>query len=247
MAKENDRGCIRIQGELHKLGIKVAYKTIRKVLINNGFHPTPWRHRADWHKFLKRHADTLWACDFFTKDVWTAWGKVTYYVLFFIHVGARRVRIAGSTCHPDGPWVEQQAQNLFYELAERNERATALIHDRDTKFTVRFKDIIKSEGVKVVRIPYRAPNLNAFAERYVRTAKSECLNHFVVFGQRHLDYLLREFETFYNTVRPHQGLRNRTIGITALPSPGCGPPARGEVVCEARLGGLLRHYHRKAA
>ena len=189
----------------------------------------------------------MWACDFFTKDVWTAWGKVTYYVLFFIHVGTRRVRIAGATCHPDGPWVEQQARNLFYELGERNERASALIYDRDTKFTARFKTIVKSEGVKVVRIPYRAPNLNAFAERYVRTVKTECLNHFVVFGQRHLEHLLGEYEIFYNTVRPHQGLRNKTIGITSLPPSGCGLPALGEVECETRLGELLRDYRRKAA
>lgn len=105
----NGWGYARIQGELMKLGITVAANTIKKVLIKNGFHPSPNRTKGDWDRFIRRHMDTLWACDFFTKDVWTGFGKVTYYVLFFIHVGTRRVRIAGMTCQPSGPWVEQQA------------------------------------------------------------------------------------------------------------------------------------------
>ena len=245
LAKENGWGYIRIQGELKKLGISVAHNTIKKIMIKNGFHPSPGRTKGDWDRFIQRHIDTLYACDFFTKDVWTACGKVTYYVLFFIHVGTRRVRIAGMTCNPDGGWTEQQARNLVMELADRGEKASYLIRDGDTKFTEKFDEIFKSEGIKVKKLPFRSPNLNAFSERWVQTVQNECLNHFVVFGERHLEYLLREFEDFYNTVRPHQGLGNRTIGIVPLPDPGKLSPA--EIECDSRLGGLLRHYHRKAA
>jgi len=244
-ARENAWGYGRIQGELKKLGIEVAANTIKKILIKNGFHPSPGRTKGDWDIFIKRHMDTLWACDFFTKDVWTGFGKVTYYVLFFIHVGTRRVHISGMTCQPNGPWVEQQARNLVMDLAERGEMASYLIRDGDTKFTEKFDEVFKSEGIKVKKLPFRSPNLNAFAERYVQSIKSECINHFVVFGERHLEHLIREYERHYNTVRPHQGLGNVTI-----PAP---PPATevpldpSEIECDSRLGGLLRHYHRRAA
>jgi len=191
--------------------------------------------------------DTLWATDFFTKDVWTGCGKITYYVLFFIHVGTRRVRVMGMTCQPNGPWVEQQARNLVMELTERGEKATYLLRDGDTKFTEKFDRIFKSEGVKVKQIPYRSPNLNAYAERFVQSIKRECLSQFVVFGERHLEYLIREYEDYYNSVRPHQGLENKPIGIVAMPPPDSNPPNPSEVQCESRLSRLLRHYYRKAA
>ena len=189
--------------------------------------------------------DTLWACDFFTKDVWTGFGKVTYYVLFFIHVGTRRVRVAGMTVQPNGPWVEQQARNLVYDLAERGETASYLIRDGDTKFTQKFDEIFKSEGIKVKKLPYRSPNLNAFAERLVQSIKQECLDHFIVFGEHHLEHLIREYERHYNTVRPHQGLGNATIPAPPLPTEV--PLNPSEIECDSRLGGLLRHYYRKAA
>ncbi|XHR30482.1 MAG: integrase core domain-containing protein [Chthoniobacteraceae bacterium] len=246
-AKENGWGYARIQGELKKLGIIVAANTIKKVLIKNGFHPSPGRTKGDWDRFIQRHIDTLWATNFFTKDVWTGFGKVTYYVLFFIHVGTRRVRVAGMTVQPNGPWVEQQARNLVYDLAERGEKASYLIRDGDTKFTGKFDEIFKSEGIKVKKLPYRSPNLNAFAERYVQSIKQECLDHFIVFGEQHLEHLIREYEHHYNTVRPHQGLGNRTLGVALIPPPGSGPPDPSEVECESRLGGLLQHYYRKVA
>ncbi|XHR30972.1 MAG: integrase core domain-containing protein [Chthoniobacteraceae bacterium] len=247
LAKETGWGYARIQGELKKLGITVATNTIKKILIQNGFHPSPNRVKGDWDRFIKRHIDTLWACDFFTKDVWTGFGKVTYYILFFIHVGTRRVKVAGMTCQPNGPWVEQQARNFVMELAERGEKASYLIKDGDTKFTEKFDEVFRSEGIKVKRLPYRSPNLNAFAERYVQSIKQECLDQFVVFGEGHLQYLVREYEQHYNTVRPHQGIENRTIGVVPMPLQDSGPPNPSEVECDSRLGGLLRHYHRKAA
>ena len=247
LAKENAWGYRRIQGELKKLGIKVAANTIKKILITNGFHPSPNRTKGDWDKFIKRHIDTLWACDFFTKDVWTGFGKVTYYVLFFIHVGTRRVKITGMSCNPDGPWVEQQARNFVMDLADRGEKGSYLIKDGDTKFTEKFDEIFKTEGIKVKKLPYRSPNLNAFAERFVQTIKNECVSQFVVFGERHLEFLIREYEDYYNTVRPHQGIGNKTIGIIPFAPLGSSPPEQDEIECNSRLGGLLRHYYRRAA
>jgi putative transposase len=131
-------------------------------------------------------------------------------------------------------------------LAERGEKASYLIKDGDTKFTEKFDEVFKSEGIKVKRLPYRSPNLNAYAERYVQSIKQECLDQFVVFGESHLQYLVREYEQHYNTVRPHQGLGNRTIGIVPMAPPD-GEVNPAEIECESRLGGLLRHYHRRAA
>ncbi|PTY02067.1 integrase [Verrucomicrobia bacterium LW23] len=247
MAKENAWGYARIGGELKKLGVVVANNTIKKTLIINGFHPSPWRTKGDWDRFIRLHMETLWATDFFTKDIWTAGGKVTFYVLFFIHVGSRRVHISGATCSPTGAWVEQQARNLVMDLQDRGEKVSYLLRDGDTKFTQAFDEVFKSEGIKVKKLPRESPNLNAFAERLVQTIKNECLRHFVVFGQKHLEFLLREFASYYNTVRPHQGIANRTIG-NIIPFPTQAAPLRPEdIQCDSKLGGLLRHYSRKAA
>ena len=227
MARETGWGYVRIQGELKKLGIIVATNTIKKIMIRNGFHPSPWRTKGDWALFMKRHIDTLWACDFFTKEVWTVGGKVTFYVLFFIHVGSRKVRIAGVTCNPTGAWVEQHARNLAAHLAERGEEVSFLLKDGDAKFTRAFDEIFRSEGITVKRLPFASPNLNAHAERFVQAIKHECLNKFVVFGGRHLEFLAREYEDHYNTVRPHQGLGNVPIGMIPFPSV-AGPPSPGE-------------------
>ncbi|XHR31114.1 MAG: transposase [Chthoniobacteraceae bacterium] len=172
---------------------------------------------------------------------------MTYYILFFIHVGTLRVKISGLTVQPKAAWVEQQARNFMMELAERGEKASYLIKDGDTKFTEKFDEVFRGEGIKVKRISYRSPNLNAFAERFVQSIEQECLDQFVVFGERHLEYLVREYEQHYNTVRPHQGLGNRTIGGVSMPPRDSSPPDPSEVGCESRLGGLLRHYYHKAA
>lgn len=157
------------------------------------------------------------------------------------------MRISGATVHPNAGWVEQQARNLVMELSERGEKASYLLRDGDVKFTGGFDEIFKSEGIKVKKLPFRSPNLNAFAERFVQSVKSECLDQFVAFGERHLEYLIREHEDYYNSARPHQGLENKPIGIVSMPPPDSGPPDPSKVECESRLGGLLRHYYRRAA
>lgn len=246
MARENAWGYSRIQGELMKLGIVVARNTVKNILIKNGFHPSPGKHVGDWNRFLTRHMQTLWACDSFTQDVWTAFGKVTFYVFFFIHLGTRRVHFAGANCHPTGPWTEQQCRNFVADLVDRGESISFLIRDGDTKFTAAFDEIIRSESGRVNRLPPESPNLIAFAERFVQTIRKECLEHFVVLGQRHLEHLLREYVAFYNSVRPHQGTENRPIGIIPFPN-GTGPPEPANIACHSHLGGILRHYHRSAS
>ena len=188
-------------------------------------------------------ADSFWdrgATDFGQKKVITFCGVRVLYILFFIHIGTRRVYYAGCTEHPKAAWVEQQARNFSMHLQEREETADYLLHDRDKMYTAKFDEILKSDGIKAIRLPIRAPNLNGYAESWLGSLKRECLNHFLVFGERHLNYLIREYLEYYHHERPHQSLGNRTL----MPLP---VSKEGEIRCKSRLGGLLNHYYRKAA
>jgi putative transposase len=194
-----------------------------------------------WDEFVRRHAATLWACDFFSKKVWTLGGLVDVFVRFFIHLGTRRVHLAGLTAHPDRAWVAQQARNTALALSEQPVKPEILLLDHDAKFVPEFDRVFAAEGIQVKRVGPRAPNLNAYAERWVQAVKQEYLDHFVVFGEGHLRHLLREYVAHYNEERPHQGRDNLPLG-------GAGPdPGGGVVVCRERLGGLLKHYSRRAA
>jgi putative transposase len=245
LARENAWGYTRIVGELKKLGVrKVSRSTVIKILKENGFEPGPKRGEGTWDDFLKRHLDTLWACDFFTKRVWTLGGLVDVFVLFFIHLGTRRVHVAGLTAHPDRPWMVQQARNLAMFFDDQPVKPKYLLRDRDSKFVKEFDDILRSEGIEVVQTGVRAPNQNAIAERFVGSVKRECLDHFVVFGEDHLRHLLREFLAHYHDCRPHQGLGN--VPLNGLPPSADRPLSLAEVRCEQRLGGVLKHYSRAA-
>src|SRR6266545_3192675 len=183
LARENSRwGCVRIQGELRKLGIGVGATTIRSILRRSGFGPAPRRQGPSWREFLRTQAQGMVACDFFTVE--TAWLR-TLYVLFVIEHESRRVHLAGVTAHPDGAWKRQQARNLAVE--EQLPSVRFLLHDRDAKFSGPFDELVCSEGVRVVRTPFRAPRANAIAERWVRTVRNECLDHILVFGRGHLE------------------------------------------------------------
>jgi transposase InsO family protein len=164
----------------------------------------------------------------------------TLYVLFFIEVSTRKVYLAGVTAHPDSGWVTQQARNLV--IGDQLAAARFLIRDRDTKYSGPFDEVFRSEGVRVIRTPIRAPNASAFAERFVRTVRRECLDHTLVFGERHLTRILREYVRHYNTERPHRGLCLET----PEPRSACAR-TDGEIVRIARLGGLINEYHRIAA
>lgn len=243
IADETGWGYTRILGELKKLGIRsVGRTTVRKILIEAGHDPGPTRGEGSWDEFLKIHARTLWASDFLSKPVWTLGGLVDHYLLFFIHLETRRVIMSPATPHPTNQWVTQQARNFVMDVEDHGLEAGHLIHDWDTKFTERFDAVLKSEGVEVHRVGPVKPSLNAYAERFVQTIQQECLDHFVVLGEKHLNHLVDEYLIHYHEEGPHQALGN-------APPMGLGPPANdeGEVVCQERLGGLLRHYHRRAA
>ena len=243
LARESHWGYTRIHGELKKLGItSVSRTTVANIMRKAGIDPNPERKKGTWNQFIKSHLATLWACDFFTKKIWTASGLVDYYVLFFLHLGSRRVIVTGMTAHPHELWVLQQARNFVLLTDQENSAPTHLIHDLDTKFTKAFDERLRADGVEPVKVGPAAPNLNAHAERLVLSIKSECLDHFIVFGEDHLRHLVSSFVEHYNTERPHQGVGNVPLKIA-----GDVPTNEGEIVCHERLGGLLRHYERKAA
>jgi len=170
MGRENPRwGCVRIQGELRKLGIRLGATTIRSILRRAGVGPAPRRDGPTWTEFLRSQAESIWACDFFTVE--TAWLR-TLYVLFFIELGSRRVRLAGVTAHPDSGWVTQQARNLA--VGGHLDNVRYLVRDRDSKFAMSFDDVLATEDVATIRTPVRSPRANAVAERFVRTVRAEC-------------------------------------------------------------------------
>ena len=183
LARENPRwGYQRIAGELAKLGLGVSPSTVRRLLASAGLGPAPRRSGPTWRKFLRQQAASVVACDFFTVE--TAFLR-RYYVLFFIELQSRRVKLAGCTANPSGNWVTQQARNLSFSAALGDVRF--LIHDRDSKFSANFDGVFRSEGIRVIRTPFRAPRANAHAERFVRTARAECLDWLLILGPRHLE------------------------------------------------------------
>jgi len=177
------------------------------------------------------------AYDFFTIE--TLFLR-TLYVFFFIELGSRRVHFAGCTAHPNGAWVTQQARQIVWELAERELPIRFLIHDNDSKFTPAFDTVFAAEAIKVIRTPFRAPNANAYAERWVRTVREECLDKLLIINQVHLRRVLGEFISYYNSSRPHQGIEQRTpIMRTTVMS-------TGPVRCRDVLGGIIHDYYRAA-
>jgi hypothetical protein len=201
MGKDNPRwGCVRIKGELAKLGIRVSAWAIRALLRRNGLGPAPQRAGPTWAEFLRNQARGILATDFFTVE--TIWLR-TLYVCFFIELGTRRVHLGGVNAHPDSGWVTQTARNLSWDLPGRG-RFRFLIRDRDSKYTRSFDAVFAADGIQSILTPVRAPRANAFAERWVRTVRRECLDWTLVLGRRHLDRALREYVAHYNAKRPHR-------------------------------------------
>src|SRR6266536_253529 len=186
LGRENPRwGCVRIQGELRKLGIRVGASTVRRILRRAGLGPAPRRTGPTWSEFLRAQSRGVLACDFFTVE--TVFLK-TLYVLFFIELSTRRVHVAGTTSRPDSAWVTQQARNL--PITGSLEEKHVLLRDRDAKFSGPFDEVFRTEGIAVVKAPVRAPSANAFAERWVGTVRRECLDHVLIFGGRHLQRVM---------------------------------------------------------
>jgi putative transposase len=240
MARENPRwGYRRIQGELLKLGHRCSHLTVRKVLRRHGLPSAPRRGQRPWREFVRQHADQILGVDFFTVD--TVW-LTRLHVLFFIEIGSRHVHLGGCTYHPTGAWVAQQARNLAWKLQDGDLVSKFLLRDRDSKFNAAFDEVFRSGGVRVIRLPYRSPRANSFAERWVGTARREALDHLLIFGRRHLERVLIEFIEHYHDARPHQGLGQRRPNEPA----GVIPLMAGAVERSDRLGGLLHEYYRAA-
>ena len=244
MASENrDWGYDRIAGALANLGYEISDQTVGNVLQRHGLPPAPERKRtATWAAFVRTHLALLAGTDFFTAEVLTLRGLVTYYVLFFIHLESRRVDIAGITVHPDERWMKQIARNVTMEDYGARRDCRYLLHDRDTKFTRSFQAILVSGRVEPLALPARSPNLNAHAERWVRSVKEECLSKVILFGERSLRRALSDYVEHYHAERNHQGKGNVILFPRATDRHREGP-----VRCRERLGGLLRYYHREAA
>jgi putative transposase len=240
LARENPRwGHRRIQGELAKLGHAVSASAVRAALRRHHVPPAPQRQwSTTWRDFIRSHKDQLLACDFFTVE--TLFLK-TLHVLFFVEQGTRRVHLAGCAAHPSAAWVTQQARNLCWTLQEQGCSFRFLIHDRDAKFPPTFDAVFTSEGVEIVRTPYRTPTVNAYAERWVRSARGECLDHLLVVNEAHLRHVLAGYVTHFNRARPHQGLNQQT------PVPYARYDARGPVKRRDVLGGLIHEYDREVA
>jgi transposase InsO family protein len=236
MAGENPRwGYTRIQGALQNVGHRVGRTTISNIFKENEIDPAPGRgKRTTWSQFLKAHWNVLAAADFFTVEAWGPRGLVTFYVFFVIELATRRIDIAGITPSPAEPWMMQIGRNL----ADKR----FLILDQDSKFSKAFRNLLQDAGVEVVRLPYRSPNLNAYAERSVRSIKDECLNRMIFFGERSLRKATREYAAHYHRERNRQGIDNRLIE----PGDRVGS-ASSAIECAQRLGGMLRFYHRAAA
>ncbi len=252
LARENPSwGYSKLHGELIKLGYQIGRSTVRDILKRQHMPPAPERARkgSSWRQFLSHYRGQFVACDFFTVE--TAWLK-TLYVLFFIELGSRRVHFAGCTPHPTGKWVAQQARQLTWKLEDEREEGGELlqalhirflIHDRDAKFTEGFDAVFEAEGIEIIQTPYRAPRANAFAERWIRSAREECLDRLLIVSEAHLRHVMKEYVDYYNQARPHQGIEQRC----PIPIPMEQAHKEGPVKCRDVLSGIIHNYYREAA
>ena len=245
IAQENRSwGYDRIVGALANLGLTVSAQTVGDVLKRQGIPPAPERKTTTtWKEFIRTHMDVLGATDFFTAEVWTLGGLVTYYVLFFLHLSSRQVSVAGVTPHPNAAWMMQVARNVTMEAWGCLSPGQYLIHDRDTKCCAAFQQIIDEAGVTRVPLPPRSPNLNAYAERWVRSVQEECLSRLILFGEASLRHALTQYVAHFHHERNHQGKDN----VLLFPTINQDVERADPIQCRERLGGLLKYYTREAA
>ena len=239
LARENGRwGYLRIVGECRKLGVTVSASSVRRILRRHRLGPAPRRGGPSWTQFLRAQAAGTLATDFFTVETI---GLARLYVLFFLEVGPRRVHLGGVTAHPTGEWVAQQARNLLMDLGEQASQLRFLIRDRDAKFTAAFGTVFAAAGLEVVKIPPRTPVANGYAERWVRTVRTECLDWMLIFNSWHLHRVLTAYLQHYNTARTHRGLN---LAVPKPPSTAVASiPGRTSRIRRIDvLGGLVCEY-----
>jgi putative transposase len=245
MARENRSwGYDRIVGALANLGYTISAQTVGNILKRHNLPPAPERNTTTtWKEFIRTPMDVLVATDFFTAEVWTLGGLVTYYVLFFIHLGSRRVQVAGVTPHPNEAWMVQVARNVTMEEWGFLSPGQYLIHDRDGKYYPAFQQIIDGAGITRVPLPPQSPNLNAYAERWVRSVKEECLSRLILCGEASLRHALMQYVEHFHHERNHQGKGN----VLLFPAVNQDAARPGLMQCRERLGGLLKYYTYAAA
>lgn len=250
IARETGWGYTRILGELKKLGIgSVSRSTVANLLREAGLPSGPVRGERSWDEFLKAHATTLWACDFMATRVLTRKGLRLAFSLVFIHPKTRRTHVSTSTTKPDATWLAGVVREFAASVPRDMSPPSLLVRDRDSKFLVGngvFERELGVRGMRSMPLPCRSPNLNAHVERLIQSVQVECLDHFVILGTRHQEYLLREYVDHYNRERPHSSLEFAAL-LGRRPTIRAGPARRGDVRCRSRLGGVIKHYYLKAA
>jgi transposase InsO family protein len=243
MAAENPSwGYGHIHGELKKLKYNVSWQTVRRVMLDHGLLPDPDKpYKSTWNTFIKSHWESIAACDFFSVEAWGLKGLTRYMVFFVIELATRKVEIVGIHADPCETQMMQWARNLTDAQDGFLKGKRILIHDRDPLFTKKFGETLRAAGVRALKLPKRAPNLNPYSERFVLSIKSECLDKMILFGEQHVRFVVTNYVEHYLRERPHRVLGRRII------EPETPMPAEGEVLCHERLGGLLKTYYRKAA
>ena len=225
------------------LGHVVSDQTIGNILKEHGVEPAPDRNRqTSWKTFIRAHWDVLSAIDFTTVEVWTPGGLVTYYLLFVMELKTRRVHLAACTTTLGDDFMQQIARNLTDSFDGFLRDKSYVLMDRDANFSSAFRSTLRNADVEPVRLPAKSPNLNAHLERFHLSIKSECLSRMIFFGERSLRLAVNTYPLHYHSERNHQGLENKLIDPAEE-----GGQNEGEIECHERLGGLLKHYHRKAA
>jgi len=246
IAKTTGFGYTRIIGELRKLGIKkISRQTVRRILKEEGIEPGPDRTSDSWTNFIERHKETLWAVDFFSVRTVTARGLRHMYVMAFLCMETRELICSEATEHPNSAWVVEQTERFVEDTATREKKPEIVMHDRDTKFTKDFVATLSSRGVRTNALPRASPNLNGRVERVIQTVKLECLAKFIIFGRKHLDYLVAEFTTYYNERRSHME-RVNLPPLSESPDE-CETVSLEQVEVRRYVGGLIASFERTAA
>ncbi|MEN6386190.1 MAG: integrase core domain-containing protein, partial [Phycisphaerales bacterium] len=249
MARENEWGYERIQGELEKLDIKISKSSVANILRRNGLPPSPERKGLSWREFLSRHAAVFLCADMFQKEVWTFKGLTTVYVFFVMHLQTRKVLLARATFSPTNQWLQQQTRHVLWGCEEQCVKPRFFLRDNDMLYPEGMNMLLKTSGVETIKTPFGAPNANAYAERYVLSCKKECLNHLLVFGLNRMQHVIDCYTSYFNEHRPHQGIENKIPSQydvnkrqgSFLPNLNA-----GNIICKDFLGGLLRSYKKAA-